>query len=51
MPTKKMLNQYRVTVKEYAKGKKPKTWVISARNITDAKKIAQKRIIIKKVKK
>ena len=46
-----MLNLYRVTIKEYVKGKKPKTWIISARNIKDAEKIARKRIKIKRIKK
>jgi len=51
MATKKTLNNYRVTVKEYVKGKKPKTWIISAKNLTEAKKIAQKRITIKREEK
>ncbi len=45
-----MLNKYRVTVKEYVKGRKPKTWVISAKNLTDAKKIANYRVTIKRMK-
>ena len=47
----KMLNQYRVTIKEYVKGKKPKTFVVSAKNMKEAEKIVKKRIKIKRIKK
>ena len=47
---KKPLNRYRVTVKEYVKGRKPKTWVVSAKNIEEARKIAQKRVTVKRLK-
>lgn len=46
-----MYNQYLVTVKEYAVGKTPKTWAVQAFNIKEARKIALKRIQIKKMKK
>ena len=44
------LNQYKFCVKEYARGRKPKCFVISARNITDAWNIARKRIKVTKLR-
>lgn len=46
----KMLNKYRFCVKEYVRGSKPKCFVISAGNITEAWKIVRKRIKVTKLR-
>ncbi len=50
MKMAEMLNRYRFCVKEHVRGRRPKCFVIGARNITDAWKIARKRIEVTKLR-